>query len=176
MIGVTANTSVEKVIQIIEEFEPSYVAMMDSRSACEIKNYCKEHNKLIEVLDGITGLNKIASLDEIDIVVTSVVGMIGLEPTMKAIEAKKDIALANKETLVVAGEIVMKAAKENNVRIFPVDSEHSAIFQSLRGNDIKTLKKIILTASGGPFRGKIIEDLQLKVDVYLLNSLLYSWQ
>lgn len=160
LIGLTANTSVEKVVEIIEEFKPLYVAMMDSRSASKIKNYCKEHNKSIEVLEGIKGLNKIASLDEIDIVVTSVVGMIGLEPTMRAIEAKKDIALANKETLVVAGEIVMKAAKENNVRIFPVDSEHSAIFQSLRGNDIKTLKKVILTASGGPFRGKIIEDLQ----------------
>ena len=160
LIGVTANTSIEKVIEIIEEFNPSYVAMMDSRSASVINKYCKEHNKAIEVLVGIKGLNKIASLDEIDIVVTSVVGMIGLEPTMKAIEAKKDIALANKETLVVAGEIVMKAAKENNVNIFPVDSEHSAIFQSLRGNDIKTLRKVILTASGGPFRGKTIEELK----------------
>jgi len=160
LIGVTANTSIEKVIEIIEEFNPSYVAMMDSRSASVINKYCKEHNKAIEVLVGIEGLNKIASLDEIDIVVTSVVGMIGLEPTMKAIEAKKDIALANKETLVVAGEIVMKAAKENNVNIFPVDSEHSAIFQSLRGNDIKTLRKVILTASGGPFRGKTIEELK----------------
>jgi len=165
LIGVTANTSVEKVIEIIEEFEPSYVAMMDSKSAYVINNYCKEQNKSIKVLEGIEGLNKIASLDEIDIVVTSVVGMIGLEPTMKAIEAKKDIALANKETLVVAGEIVMKAAKENNVKILPVDSEHSAIFQSLRGNDMNTLRKVILTASGGPFRGKIIEELQeIKVE------------
>ena len=165
LIGVTANTSVEKVIQIIEEFEPSYIAMMDSKSAYEIRNYCKELSISIEVLDGIEGLNKIASLDEIDIVVTSVVGMIGLEPTMKAIEAKKDIALANKETLVVAGEIVMKAAKENNVKILPVDSEHSAIFQSLRGNDINTLRKVILTASGGPFRGRAIEELQeIKVE------------
>ena len=165
LIGVTANTSVEKIIQIIEEFEPSYVAMMDSKSACEIRNYCKELRISIEVLDGIEGLNKIASLDEIDIVVTSVVGMIGLEPTMKAIEAKKDIALANKETLVVAGEIVMKAAKENNVKILPVDSEHSAIFQALRGNSINTLRKIILTASGGPFRGKTIEQLEsIKVE------------
>lgn len=165
LIGVTANTSVEKVIEIIEEFEPFYVAMMDCRSAYEIKNYCKKQNKSIQVLDGIEGLNRIASLDEIDMVVTSVVGMIGLEPTIKAIEAKKDIALANKETLVVAGEIVMKAAKENNVRILPVDSEHSAIFQSLRGNDINTLRKVILTASGGPFRGKKIEELQeIKVE------------
>lgn len=165
LIGVTANTSVEKIIKIIEEFEPSYVAMMDFKSAYEIKEYCKKSNRTIEVLSGIKGLNKIASLEEIDIVVTSVVGMIGLEPTMKAIEAKKDIALANKETLVVAGELVMKSAKENNVKIFPVDSEHGAIFQSLRGNDTNTLRKIILTASGGPFRGKIREELlDIKVE------------
>ena len=160
LIGISANTSIKKVIEIIEEFEPSYIAMMDTRSACEIKTYCEEHSKSIEVLEGIEGLNKVASLDEIDIVVTSVVGMIGLEPTLKAIGAKKDIALANKETLVVAGEIVMTAAKENNVKILPVDSEHSAIFQALRGNDINTLRKVILTASGGPFRGKTIDDLK----------------
>lgn len=160
LIGITANTSVKKVIEIIDEFNPSYVAMMNSSSADEIRNYCMEHSKDIKVFEGIEGLNKIASLDEIDIVVTSVVGMIGLEPTLKAIEAKKDIALANKETLVVAGELVMKASKENNVKILPVDSEHSAIDQSLRGNNIKTLRKIILTASGGPFRGKTTEGLK----------------
>lgn len=160
LIGITANTSVKKVIEIIDEFNPYYVAMMNSSSADEIRNYCMEHSKDIKVFEGIDGLNKIASLDEIDIVVTSVVGMIGLEPTLKAIEAKKDIALANKETLVVAGELVMKAAKENNVKILPVDSEHSAIEQSLRGNNIKTLRKIILTASGGPFRGKTTEALK----------------
>ena len=92
--------------------------------------------------------------------VTSGVGMIGLKPTMAAIEAKKDIALANKETLVVAGELVMNKAKENNVRILPVDSEHSAIFQSLSGYKNKDINKIILTASGGPFRGKNLEDLK----------------
>ena len=160
LIGITANTSVKNVIEIIDEFNPSYVAMMDSSSADEIRSYCMEYSKDIKVFEGIDGLNKIASLDEIDIVVTSVVGMIGLEPTLKAIEAKKDIALANKETLVVAGELVMKAAKENNVKILPVDSEHSAIDQSLRGNNIKTLRKIILTASGGPFRGKTTEALK----------------
>ena len=160
VIGITANTSVKNVIEIIDEFNPSYVAMMDSSSADEIRSYCMEYSKDIKVFEGIDGLNKIASLDEIDIVVTSVVGMIGLEPTLKAIEAKKDIALANKETLVVAGELVMKAAKENNVKILPVDSEHSAIDQSLRGNNIKTLRKIILTASGGPFRGKATEELK----------------
>lgn len=160
LVGITANTSVNKVIEIIKEFNPCYVAMMDSSAANEIRNYCIENNKDIKVFEGIDGLNKIASLDEIDIVVTSVVGMIGLEPTLEAIKAKKDIALANKETLVVAGELVMKAAKENNVKILPVDSEHSAIDQSLRGNDIRTLKKVILTASGGPFRGKVTEELK----------------
>ena len=160
VVGITANTSVKKIIEIIEEFNPKYVGMMDIKSEKDIRKYCKDNNKNIEVLDGIEGLNKIATLDEIDIVVTSVVGMIGLEPTMKAIEAKKDIALANKETLVVAGEIVMKAAEENNVRILPVDSEHSAIEQSLQGNKLDTLKKIILTASGGPCRGKTTEELK----------------
>lgn len=165
LIGVTANTSVKKVIEIIEEFNPLFVAMMDKKSADEVSKYCLEKNKNIKIFHGINGLNKIASLEEIDMVVTSVVGMIGLEPTMKAIEAKKDIALANKETLVVAGEIVMRAAKENGVKVLPVDSEHSAIFQALRGNDLKTLSKIILTASGGPFRGKITEELRnIKVE------------
>ena len=160
LVGITANTSVKKVVEIIEEFNPSYVGMMDSFSAGEIRTYCKDHNKDIEVFQGIEGLNKIASLDEIDIVVTSVVGMIGLEPTLRAIKAKKDIALANKETLVVAGELVMNKAKENNVKILPVDSEHSAIFQSLSGYKNKDINKILLTASGGPFRGKTIDDLK----------------
>ncbi|OAV42095.1 1-deoxy-D-xylulose-5-phosphate reductoisomerase [Clostridium saccharobutylicum] len=165
LVGVTANTSVEKVIQIIEEFDPSYVAMMDGKSADKIADYCKQNNRKIQIYDGIEGLNKIASIDEIDIVVTSVVGMIGLEPTIKAIEAKKDIALANKETLVVAGQLVMKAAREHNVKILPVDSEHGAISQCLKGNDKKALRKIILTASGGPFRGKITEELNnIKVE------------
>ncbi|NME81774.1 1-deoxy-D-xylulose-5-phosphate reductoisomerase [Clostridium sp. SM-530-WT-3G] len=159
LIGITANTSVRKITEIIEEFNPKYVGMMDKNSAEEVRLYCNKNNKNIIVLDGIEGLNKIATLDEIDIVVTSVVGMIGLEPTIKAIEAGKDIALANKETLVVAGEIVMKAAKEHNVKILPVDSEHSAIEQSLKENSLDTLRKIILTASGGPFRGKTTEEL-----------------
>ncbi|NFG57563.1 1-deoxy-D-xylulose-5-phosphate reductoisomerase [Clostridium botulinum] len=159
LIGVTANSSVEKMIKIIEEFDPKYVGMMDKTCAGKIKEYCDKNNKSTIVLSEMKGLNKIASLEEIDIVLTSLVGMIGLEPTLEAIKAKKDIALANKETLVVAGELVMSEAKKNNVKILPVDSEHSAIYQSLRGNDLKTLNKIILTASGGPFRGKKICDL-----------------
>ena len=160
LVGITANTSVIKVIEIIEEFNPKFVGMMEKEAYYKILEYVNTNKKNIVVLEGIDGLNKIASLEEIDIVVTSVVGMIGLEPTLKAIRAKKDIALANKETLVVAGELVMKEAKENNVKILPVDSEHSAIFQSLRGNTLSELKKVILTASGGPFRGKKLDDLK----------------
>ena len=159
LIGATANSSVNKMIEIIEEFNPKYVGMMDKTSAEKLEKYCKERNKPTIVLSQMKGLNKIASLEEIDIVLTSLVGMIGLEPTLEAIKAKKDIALANKETLVVAGELVMSEAKKNNVKILPVDSEHSAIYQSLRGNDLNTLNKIILTASGGPFRGKKLCDL-----------------
>ena len=160
LVAVSANSSVKKIIDIIEEFSPKYVAMMDEKAYKEIKEYCSSNNKNISVYSGIDGLIKVASLDEIDTVVTSVVGMIGLKPTIAAIEAKKDIALANKETLVVAGEIVMRKAKENGVKILPVDSEHSAIFQSLSGYCNEDIHKIILTASGGPFRGKNIDDLK----------------
>lgn len=160
LIGITANSSVDKVKEIIEEFNPKYVAMMDINSAKEIEEYCIENYPKIKVYSGIEGLIKIAVLEEIDTVVTSVVGMIGLKPTIAAIEAKKDIALANKETLVVAGELVMNKAKEYNVNILPVDSEHSAIFQSLSGYENKDINKILLTASGGPFRGKKLDDLK----------------
>lgn len=160
IIGISANSSVDKMKDIIKEFKPKYVAMMDEKCGAELKEFCIENRINAEVFVGLDGLVKISTLDEIDMVVTSVVGMIGLVPTMEAIKAKKHIALANKETLVVAGELVMKAAKENNVKILPVDSEHSAIYQSLRGNDLSTIKKVILTASGGPFRGKKLEDLK----------------
>lgn len=159
LIGISANKSYEKVIEIIEEFNPTYVAMMDHESYLKVLEYCTDRKKEIKLLEGVEGLNKIATLDEIEIVVTSVVGMIGLVPTISAIRAKKHIALANKETLVVAGEIVMAEAKKNGVKILPVDSEHCAIFQSLLGNNHKEVGKIILTASGGPFRGKKREAL-----------------
>ena len=160
LIGISANSSVSKIINIINEFSPKYVAMMDKKSAKDVEDYCLANNLSIIVYSGIEGLEKIASLDEIDMVVTSVVGMIGLRPTLKAIESKKDIALANKETLVVAGELVMKKAKEMGVDILPVDSEHSAIFQALNGYTENDVSKIILTASGGPFRGKTTEELK----------------
>jgi 1-deoxy-D-xylulose-5-phosphate reductoisomerase len=159
IIGISANVSIEKIIHIIEEFKPRYVAMMDEKASLKLRKYCKEKEYLTEVLQGLEGLNYISTLAEVDIVVTAVVGMIGLVPTMKAISAGKDIALANKETLVVAGGLVMDAAKKNHVNILPVDSEHGAIFQCLQGNSLEAVDKIILTASGGPFRGKNREQL-----------------
>ena len=160
LIGITANSSVDKIKEIIQEFKPKYVGMMESNSAKKIKEYCDENYPEIQVFSGIEGLIKIATLDEIDTVVTSVVGMIGLKPTIAAIEAKKDIALANKETLVTAGHLIIPMAKEYGVSILPVDSEHSAIFQSLQGEPKAALDKILLTASGGPFRGKSAEFLE----------------
>lgn len=160
LTAVSANKSWEKIVEIINEFNPKYAALMDGISYEKVKIYCKENNKNTEVLFGMEGLNTIASLYEVDIVLTSVVGMIGLKPTLKAIRAGKDIALANKETLVVAGEIIMEEALKNNVKILPVDSEHGAIFQCLRGNSNKDVNKILLTASGGPFRGKSVFELK----------------
>lgn len=160
LVGISANKSYKKVIDIIEEFSPKYVAMMDHNSYLQVKSYCEENNKNIVVLSGIEGLNRISTLEEIEMVVTSVVGMIGLIPTINAIRAKKHVALANKETLVVAGEIVMKEARENGVKILPVDSEHCAVFQSLQGAKHNEVNKVILTASGGPFRGKKRNELK----------------
>jgi 1-deoxy-D-xylulose-5-phosphate reductoisomerase len=159
IIAISANTNCEKIILIMEEFKPKYVAMMDDKATLKLKNYCKDKNYSTEILEGLEGLNYISTLPEVDLVVTSVVGMIGLVPTMKAIHAGKDIALANKETLVAAGALVMDAAKKNHVNILPVDSEHGAIFQCLQGNKLETVSKIILTASGGPFRGKKKQQL-----------------
>lgn len=159
IIGISANTNCEKIIPIIEEFNPKYAAMMDSEASLKLEKYCREKNYSTEILQGLEGLNYISTLAEVDVVVTSVVGMIGLVPTIKAINAGKDIALANKETLVAAGGLVMEAARENHVNILPVDSEHGAIFQCLQGNSLKDVNKIILTASGGPFRGKNKQQL-----------------
>lgn len=160
LFAASANKSWEKVINIIEEFEPKYISMTDKEAFLKVKEFCRENNKNTEVLYGIDGMNTIVSLDEVDIVLTSVVGMIGLEPTLKAIRNKKDIAIANKETLVVAGEIIKREAYENKVKILPVDSEHGAIFQCLLGNLKEDINKVHLTASGGPFRGRKSEELK----------------
>lgn len=159
LLSATANKNHVKIIEIIQEFNPRIVALMDNNSAEKVREYCKKHNRNVEVLTGIEGLSKAATLNEVNIVVTSVVGMIGLIPTIDAIRSGKDIALANKETLVVGGNIVIKEAVKYGVKILPVDSEHGAIFQCINGNDAKDISKILLTASGGPFRGKNKEEL-----------------
>lgn len=158
VVAISANSSIDLLLEQILEFNPKYVAVYNEESASKLKNMIPSNIDL-EVLSSMEGLVKICELEEVDIVLTAVVGMIGLMPTMAAIKAKKTIALANKETLVTAGEIVMREAKKNNVTILPVDSEHSAIFQCLNGERKKDIEKIILTASGGPFRGKNKEEL-----------------
>lgn len=159
LVGISAYKSFEKVIEIIEEFKPRYAAVLEEQSCKRVREYCLKNKIDIEVFDGIKGLENLASAPETEMLVTSVVGMIGLTPTLSAIRAGKDIALANKETLVVAGEIVMKEAEQHGVSILPVDSEHGAVFQCLNGNDEKAVSRIILTASGGPFRGRTSEEL-----------------
>lgn len=159
VVALAANRSIEKIKMQIEEFSPKLVAIFDEKAALELKKELGG-TKTVEILSGIDGLKAVASFSEAEVVITSVVGMIGLIPTIEAIKAKKTIALANKETLVTAGEIVMNMAREYGVDILPVDSEHSAVFQSMQGLREKSqIEKIILTASGGPFRGKTKEDL-----------------
>ncbi len=172
--AISANSNYKKVINIIDEFNPKLVSMVDLKAYDMVKNYCKENNKSTVVLNGVESLVDVATFDDADIVVTSVVGMVGLVPTLKAIEKGKDIALANKETLVVGGDIVTKAAELTKVKLLPVDSEHGAIFQCMQGNHLKDISKIILTASGGPFRNKKREDL---IDIKPNDALKHpKWQ
>lgn len=158
VVAISANSSINLLLEQIKEFKPKYVAVYNENSAKELKEMIPSDIK-IEVLSGMEGLITISSLDEIDILLTAIVGMIGLVPTLEAIKKGKTIALANKETLVTAGQLVMEEAKKRNVAILPVDSEHSAIFQCLNGESKKEIESIILTASGGPFRGKSKNDL-----------------
>lgn len=157
VIGIAANRSVDMVEQQVREFAPKYVCMFDEKAAEDLK--IKLADVPVTVLSGMDGLVEISQVPEADTVLTAVVGMIGIRPTIAAIESGKDIALANKETLVTAGHIIMPLAAKNNVKILPVDSEHSAIFQSLNGEPADKLEKILLTASGGPFRGKKRDEL-----------------
>lgn len=151
IMGLSGNHNIDLLEAQIKEFQPQIAAVMDSGKALELSKRLGKCST--EVLTGMEGLIAIATLGEIELLVTAVVGMVGLLPTIKAIQSKKDIALANKETLVTAGEIVMEEARRNQVKIIPVDSEHSAIFQCLKGYNVKEVSRIILTASGGPFRG-----------------------
>ena len=157
IIALAAGSNIELLEAQAREFSPKIVAVFNEKSAEELKIKLKDTD--IKVLSGIDGVCT-AAQSEGDIVLNSIVGIAGLRPTLAAIEAGKDIALANKETLVTGGELVKRAAKEKNVKILPVDSEHSAIFQSLQGAPEGSIKKILLTASGGPFFGKTREELQ----------------
>ena len=162
-VAVAAGSNITLVEEQIREFEPKVAVIFNEDKAKELK--AKVADLPVKVLSGMEGMIEAATLDEASIVVTSMVGMIGIRPTIAAIEAGKDIALANKETLVTAGHIIMPRAKEHNVSILPVDSEHSAIFQSLNGEYRKNVSKILLTASGGPFRGKKLSELKdMKVE------------
>lgn len=156
--AISANSNIELLEKQILEFKPEIAAVANKDKAIELKNRMKAYN--VKILAGMEGLIEVATKDNSDIVLTSVVGMVGLKPTLEAIKAKKTIALANKETLVTAGEIVMREAKNNGVSIIPVDSEHTAIFQSMFSGKESEVNKLLLTASGGPFRGKKKSDLE----------------
>ena len=157
IVALAAGTNVALMEKQIREFQPKVACMWDEEAGKRLTEAIADLN--VKVVTGMDGLLEIATLDDVEILVTAIVGMIGIRPTIAAIECGKDIALANKETLVTAGHIIMPLAKKMGVSILPVDSEHSAIFQSLQGQDRGGLEKILLTASGGPFRGKKKEEL-----------------
>ena len=163
VLGLAAGSNIKMLEEQIREFHPQIVAVWSEEKADELRvNVADTDTKIVA---GMDGLLEVATMKGTEILVTAVVGMIGIRPTIEAIKAGKDIALANKETLVTAGHIIMPLAKKMGVSILPVDSEHSAIFQSLQGNDHGALHKILLTASGGPFRGKKSEELmEIKVE------------
>lgn len=156
--ALAAGSSVEKMEEQIREFHPKLAAMWTEEAAADLRERVADVD--VKVVSGMEGLLEIAVLPESRVLVTAIVGMIGIRPTIAAIEAGKDIALANKETLVTAGHIIMPLAREKGVSILPVDSEHSAIFQSLNGEPADKIEKILLTASGGPFRGRTREQLR----------------
>ena len=158
VVAVSAGRSVEKLEQQIREFHPLLAAVWDEKAAEDLK--IRIADTTTKVVSGMDGLLELASMPESDILVTAIVGMIGIRPTMEGIRAGKDIALANKETLVTAGHLIMPMAKEYGVSILPVDSEHSAIFQAIHGEEKKEIHKLLITASGGPFRGRTTEYLK----------------
>ena len=156
--ALAAATNIDRLEEQIREFRPKRAAVFDADKALELKR--RMEDLPVEVVSGMEGLMAAATEESADIVLTAVVGMIGIRPTIAAIEAGKDIALANKETLVTAGHLIMPLAAAKGVKILPVDSEHSAIFQSMQGENPRQIHKILLTASGGPFRGKTREVLK----------------
>ena len=158
VVAVSAGKRVEKLEEQIREFHPILAAVWDEKAARDLKTRIADTDT--KVVSGMEGLLELASMPESDILVTAIVGMIGIRPTMEGIRAGKDIALANKETLVTAGHLIMPMAREYGVSILPVDSEHSAIFQAIHGEENKEIHKLLITASGGPFRGRTTEELR----------------
>ena len=158
VVAMSAGRNLKLFEEQVIEFQPKMVAVWEEKDAAVLRERIKHLN--IEVLSGMEGLIAVATHVDSEILVTAIVGMLGLRPTVEAIKCGKDIALANKETLVTAGHIIMPLAKEKGISILPVDSEHSAIFQSLQGNEHNSIKHIWLTASGGPFRGKTLAELE----------------
>lgn len=163
VVALTCGVNIDLLEKQIRRYHPKMVSVANKELAAKLKANINDLD--VKVSCGMDGLLEAATMEDCHIVVTAIVGMVGIKPTIAAIKAKKDIALANKETLVTAGHIIMPLAKEYNVRILPVDSEHSAIFQSLNGEDSSKIEKILLTASGGPFRGKTIDEMKnIKVE------------
>ena len=158
VVGIAAGRNIDLLEKQIRQFSPRLAAVGDEKKAQELKLRVQDTD--CKIVGGMEGLIELAVMKEAEILVTAIVGMIGICPTVAAICAGKHIALANKETLVTAGHIIMPLAKEHNVKILPVDSEHSAIFQALNGENPKTIEKLLITASGGPFRGKKTEELK----------------
>ena len=158
VLGISAGRNVERLEAQIREFHPRLVAVWDEKAAKDLS--VRVQDLPVRVVSGMDGLLELAAMEETEILVTAIVGMLGIRPTMEAIRAGKDIALANKETLVTAGHLIMPMAKENGVRILPVDSEHSAVFQALNGEKREQVHKLLITASGGPFRGRKRADLE----------------
>ena len=157
IVALSCGGNIRLMEEQMREFHPKLVSVWDEKDAKALRENTKDLN--IPISCGIDGLIEVATYPESEILVTAIVGMLGIRPTIAAIEAGKDIALANKETLVTAGHIIMPLAKKHNISILPVDSEHSAIFQSLQGEKENHISKILLTASGGPFRGRKREEL-----------------
>ena len=158
VLGISAGRNIEKLEEQIREFSPKLAAVWDEKAAEDLAQKIQDTDT--KVVSGMDGLLELATMPETEILVTAIVGMLGIRPTIEAIRAGKDIALANKETLVTAGHLIMPMAKEYGVKILPVDSEHSAIFQALNGEDSKEIHKLLITASGGPFRGRKRDDLE----------------
>ncbi len=157
VLALSAGRSIDKLESQIREFHPRLAAVWEEDAARDLAVRISDTDT--QVVCGMEGLLELARMPETELLVTAIVGMIGIRPTMEAIRAGKDIALANKETLVTAGHLIIPLAKEHNVRVLPVDSEHSAVFQALHGEDRRSVKKLLITASGGPFRGRTREEL-----------------